>query len=160
MGCSDGAIVGLLTALRRPDLVARLVFAAGVFHRDGWHDGVLDGAADDDFSLKLQQMHADGPTVTVQELAGLPNRTLVLLGDDDEVRLEHAVTMYEALPPVNSRCSPAPPMACWWKSRRFATRSSWISLPTTRCPRWRPFGGADQRGAASASATVRLSSYT
>jgi pimeloyl-ACP methyl ester carboxylesterase len=29
LGCSDGAIVALMVALRRPDLVRRLVFAAG-----------------------------------------------------------------------------------------------------------------------------------
>jgi len=42
-GCSDGAVVALAVALRRPDLVRRLVLAAGVFHRDGWAQGVLDG---------------------------------------------------------------------------------------------------------------------
>jgi pimeloyl-ACP methyl ester carboxylesterase len=41
-GCSDGAAVALLVALRRPDLVRKLVFIAGVFHRDGWAPSVLD----------------------------------------------------------------------------------------------------------------------
>ncbi|MFG1782286.1 alpha/beta fold hydrolase [Rhodococcus oryzae] len=39
LGCSDGATVALLVALRRPDLVRRLVCVAGVFHRDGWEPG-------------------------------------------------------------------------------------------------------------------------
>ena len=39
LGCSDGAILALTIALRRPDLVRRLVFAAGVFHRDGGKTG-------------------------------------------------------------------------------------------------------------------------
>src|SRR5258708_14259203 len=43
MGCSDGAVVALAVARRRPDLVRRLVFAAGVFHHDGREKGVLDG---------------------------------------------------------------------------------------------------------------------
>ena len=34
--------VALLVALRRPDLVHRLVFVAGVFHHDGWLPGVID----------------------------------------------------------------------------------------------------------------------
>jgi len=42
LGCSDGAVVALTVALRRPDLVRRLVFGAGVFHRDGWAAGVLE----------------------------------------------------------------------------------------------------------------------
>ena len=36
VGCSDGAIVGLLVALHRPDLVRKLAFIAGVFHYEGW----------------------------------------------------------------------------------------------------------------------------
>src|SRR5687767_12405287 len=36
LGCSDGAIVALLVARRRPDLVERLAFVAGVFHHEGW----------------------------------------------------------------------------------------------------------------------------
>ncbi len=35
VGCSDGAVVALLVALRRPDLVDRVVSVAGVFNRDG-----------------------------------------------------------------------------------------------------------------------------
>jgi pimeloyl-ACP methyl ester carboxylesterase len=40
VGCSDGAIVALLVAVRRPDLIRKLVFVGGVFHRDGWAPGV------------------------------------------------------------------------------------------------------------------------
>jgi pimeloyl-ACP methyl ester carboxylesterase len=35
-GYSDGAIVALLLALRRPDLVRKLVFIAGPYHLEGW----------------------------------------------------------------------------------------------------------------------------
>ena len=45
LGYSDGAIVALLVAMRRPDLVRKLVFAAAVFHRDGGADGVLENDA-------------------------------------------------------------------------------------------------------------------
>ena len=41
-GCSDGATVALLTALRRPELVRRLAFVAGVFHHEGWHPSAID----------------------------------------------------------------------------------------------------------------------
>src|SRR5688572_1011268 len=41
LGMSDGAIVALHVALKRPALVERLVFAGGVFHTDGWLPGVL-----------------------------------------------------------------------------------------------------------------------
>jgi pimeloyl-ACP methyl ester carboxylesterase len=42
LGCSDGATVALLVALRCPDLVRRLVLVAGVFHHDGWVPVAID----------------------------------------------------------------------------------------------------------------------
>jgi pimeloyl-ACP methyl ester carboxylesterase len=116
VGCSDGAIVGLLVALRRPDLVRRLVFVGGVFHHDGWAPGVLDGSppeflarlyaelspdGPEHYSIvvdKLAQMHAQEPTLSVADLSSVACRTLVMIGDDDEVTLEHAIALYRRLP--------------------------------------------------------------
>lgn len=117
VGCSDGAVVALLVALRRPDLIDRLVLVAGVFHRDGWLPGVIDGdAALPDFLerlyaevspdgpghypvivAKLAEMHVREPTLTAGELGNVKSRTLVMIGDDDEVSIEHACAMYRAL---------------------------------------------------------------
>lgn len=116
MGCSDGAVVALAVARRRPDLVRRLVFAAGVFHRDGWEKGVLDGEPPEwlrqsygelspdgighyeAVAAKLAAMHASEPALTEADLRQVAVRTLVMVGDDDEVRFEHAVAMYRAMP--------------------------------------------------------------
>jgi pimeloyl-ACP methyl ester carboxylesterase len=118
VGSSDGAIVGLLAALRRPDVVRRLVFVAGVFHRDGWEPQVIDpdneppeflrrlyGELSPDgidhypvVVAKLAEMHQNEPTLTTHELRALRSRTLVMVGDDDEVTLEHAIDMYRAIP--------------------------------------------------------------
>ena len=115
-GCSDGAVVALTVARRRPDLVRRLVLAAGVFHRDGWADGVLDGqppeflrASYGELSpdgaghyeavvAKLAAMHAGEPSFTAADLGEISARTLVMVADDDEVRLEHALELYRSLP--------------------------------------------------------------
>ncbi|HEY4459781.1 MAG TPA: alpha/beta hydrolase [Pseudonocardiaceae bacterium] len=115
-GCSDGATLALIVALRRPDLVKRLVLAAGVFHHDGWHDGVLDGdppeflrasyaelspdGADHYPTIvaKLAAMHANEPALTPSDLRLLTPRTLVLIADDDEVRFEHAAAMLRNIP--------------------------------------------------------------
>jgi pimeloyl-ACP methyl ester carboxylesterase len=118
VGCSDGATVALLAALKRPDLVRRLVFIASVFHRDGWLPGVLD--TDDEvpeffvdgyaevspdgrshfpvIAAKMAQMHVDGPTLSADDLRGISSRTLVMAGDDDEVALEHLIAAYRAIP--------------------------------------------------------------
>jgi pimeloyl-ACP methyl ester carboxylesterase len=101
LGCSDGAIVALTTALLRPDLVRRLVLVAGVFHRDGWHPSAVswpDGLDPDSVPGKMARMHGSEPTLSVADLAGVESRTLVMVGDDDEVSLEHAVEMYRGLP--------------------------------------------------------------
>src|SRR5512132_273187 len=42
VGCSDGAVVALLVALSRPDLVRKLISVASIFHRDGWIPEAVD----------------------------------------------------------------------------------------------------------------------
>jgi pimeloyl-ACP methyl ester carboxylesterase len=119
VGHSDGAPVALLAALRRPDLVPRLVFAAGVFHHDGWAPGAIDldeettafftefhGAVSPDgpdhfpvLAEKLYRMHSEEPTLTVADLAGYPGPTLVMVGDDeDEIPIEHILALRQGLP--------------------------------------------------------------
>jgi pimeloyl-ACP methyl ester carboxylesterase len=39
VGHSDGAVIGLLIAMRRPELVRRLALVSGGFHRDGLMPG-------------------------------------------------------------------------------------------------------------------------
>jgi pimeloyl-ACP methyl ester carboxylesterase len=100
LGCSDGAIVALTTALLRPDLVRRLVLVAGVFHRDGWHPSAVDrpdGLDPESVPGKMARLHASEPTLSASDLAGVRSRTLVMVGDDDEVSLEHAVELYRGL---------------------------------------------------------------
>lgn len=117
VGYSDGATVALLVALQRPDLVRRVVLVAGVFHSSGWAPGVLDAAQTPPgfmadlygevspdgrghypvVAAKLARMHAEEPTVAVSDLGGIAARTLVMVGDDDEVHLEHAIDLYRGL---------------------------------------------------------------
>jgi pimeloyl-ACP methyl ester carboxylesterase len=118
LGVSDGATVALLVALRRPDLVERLVFVAGVFHHDGWWPQAIDPNNEPPAFLresyaelspdgvshypvvvdKLARAHQLAPALTAADLGTISCRTLVMLGDDDEVRLEHGVALYRALP--------------------------------------------------------------
>jgi len=117
-GVSDGAIVALHVAHQRPDLVQRLVCAAGVVNNTGWAPGVIVPteeipgwliASYKKFSpdpiehlpvvvKKLDDMHMQGSKLTIQDLGKITCRTLVIIGDDDEVILEHAIDFYRALP--------------------------------------------------------------
>lgn len=116
LGCSDGAVVALTVTLARPDLVRRLVVAAGVFHHDGWAEGVLDGEPPeflrhsygevspdgighyDVIAAKLAAMHASQPVLTEDDLGRIGCRTLIMVADDDQVRPEHAIAMYRSMP--------------------------------------------------------------
>jgi pimeloyl-ACP methyl ester carboxylesterase len=119
VGHSDGAPVALLVALERPDLVRRLVFASAVFHHDGWAPGAIDldeettaffvayhGEVSPDgpghfpvIAEKLYRMHSEEPTLTVDDLAGYPGPTLVMVGDDDdEIPMDHTLALRRGLP--------------------------------------------------------------
>ena len=117
VGWSDGGVVAMLVALRRPDLVDRLVLIGTNFHFKGIHDVDPGGDAPSPEQLegyakrspdgaehypivaqKFRDMVSTEPTLTPEDLARLRRPTLVLVGDDDLVRLDHTVALYEALP--------------------------------------------------------------
>ena len=116
LGYSDGAIVALMTAQKRPDLVERLVCVAGVSNRNGWYEGVLEEETPEfmmdsyakispdgkgHFPIivkKLEIMHSKGPNLVRGDLQQINTRTLVMLGDDDQVKFEHTIDFYRSLP--------------------------------------------------------------
>jgi pimeloyl-ACP methyl ester carboxylesterase len=115
LGHSDGAVVALLTALRRPDLVRRLVFSSGVFHHSGWAPGAID----------LDRTHRSEPELTVADLAGYPGPSLVTVGDgDDEIPKEHTIALYKGLPRAARHRARHRATACWPTSRTCATAPS------------------------------------
>ncbi len=133
VGHSDGAVVALVTALLRPDLVRRLVFASAVFHHDAWAPGAID--LDDETLAFFVEYHGevspDGPEAfhgPLREAAPhavrgagadrrrprrLPGPALVMVGDDeDEISIEHALALRDGLPQDSSRSCPARGTAC------------------------------------------------
>lgn len=117
VGWSDGGIVAMLIALRRPDLVDRLVLIGTNFHFNGINEldlseDSLTGALSESYAArspdgaehfpvvaeKFMAMITSEPTLTTFDLGRLDHPALVLVGDDDLVRLDHTVALYEALP--------------------------------------------------------------
>lgn len=114
---SAGAMVALRAAVRRPDLVDRLVLISGAFDPagmlvrpslDGLPPGPLVDAyaqvspygADHFDSVLRRIVHSvdhDAP-LTEAEVSSIRCPTLVMCGDDDLVTLEHTLALYRALP--------------------------------------------------------------
>jgi pimeloyl-ACP methyl ester carboxylesterase len=123
VGWSDGAVVALLVAQRRPDLVDRLVLIGQYYNSSGKVTGGLveqlsaggdqvigflragydpvspDGA--EHFPVvyaKTMQMLATEPEIDLASLTVVGAPTLVLQGDRDEVTLEHGAAVAAVLP--------------------------------------------------------------
>jgi pimeloyl-ACP methyl ester carboxylesterase len=109
VGYSAGAIVALRVAVRRPDLVDRLVLISGAFHRDGmilrpsadaapppqlvaaYAEVSPDGADHLPVVIaKIAKSVAEEPGMTAADLGAVACRTLVMVGDDDIVTLRDA----------------------------------------------------------------------
>ena len=123
VGWSDGAVVALLVAQRRPDLVDRLVLIGQYYNSSGKVPGGLTDqliaggdqvmgflrAEYDQVSpngpehfpvvfAKTLRMLATEPELDLASLATVGAPTLVLQGDRDEVTLEHGAAVATALP--------------------------------------------------------------
>jgi pimeloyl-ACP methyl ester carboxylesterase len=123
VGWSDGAILALMVALARPELVRRLVLIGGAADVSGYVSEFIEATrlpADSEvyqpfravydvvspdgpehwpvvFS-KMMTMWRTEPHIPLEHLAGVRARTLVMAGDDDLVSLEHTMAIYRALP--------------------------------------------------------------
>ncbi|MFG2679685.1 alpha/beta fold hydrolase [Streptomyces sp. NPDC048392] len=124
VGWSDGGVVALLVAAARPDLVRRSVViganfrpAAESFVEPGMLDAMSPEGPDLAFfrelyeavspdgpehwpvaAAKVLDMWRTQPALTTDELARVRAPTLVMVGDDDLVTLEHTSALYRAVP--------------------------------------------------------------
>lgn len=119
VGHSDGAIVALLVAMRRPELVKRVVVVGANYHYRGL--GAMDeippeGPLFEEWAQKYGEHSPDGaaharevlqktltlfatePTLTLADLATITVPVLVMAGDDEPIGLAHTCSMYEAIP--------------------------------------------------------------
>jgi pimeloyl-ACP methyl ester carboxylesterase len=123
VGWSDGGIVALLVAITRPDLV-RKIAVTGANFKPAPEIGpaeVLDELTADAPEMemframyeaaspdgpehwpivvgKLVEMYRTEPNILIEDLGRISAPTLVLVGDDDIVSLEHTLELYHAIP--------------------------------------------------------------
>jgi pimeloyl-ACP methyl ester carboxylesterase len=127
LGFSLGAGVALQLALDHPDRVARLISVSAGYASDGFHPEISDPAqhatstrmptADDfrqmreayarlapdpghfeQFAAKTSRAANSQKGWTAAELGGISAPTLLVFGDHDFIRLEHAVQMHALIP--------------------------------------------------------------
>jgi pimeloyl-ACP methyl ester carboxylesterase len=121
-GFSNGASVALQVAIRHPGRVRKLIFASSFTKRSGAHEALWEFMAKADFSnmpqplkdaflkvnpdpAKLRAMHDKDAQrmrrfedVPDEAVRGIRATTLVLLGDQDVVRPEHALELTRLIP--------------------------------------------------------------
>lgn len=122
VGWSDGAVVGLLVAMRHLELVRKLVVIGQYFNADGAVPGVRELLAHWEENLpkelheiydrvspdgpehfpvvleKFTRMWREEPDIALTDLTEVRVPTLVMQGDDDFVRVEHSAAVASMLP--------------------------------------------------------------
>jgi pimeloyl-ACP methyl ester carboxylesterase len=116
IGYSDGAIIALMVAIQRPELVKSVVSIAGNFHHSGIDFDMGEASVSEEdlaeYTLispdaphtlleKRQRMHkiwATEPDISIADLQKIQCPVLVMAGDDDVVTHAHTQQLFEAIP--------------------------------------------------------------
>jgi pimeloyl-ACP methyl ester carboxylesterase len=130
-GYSTGGAVVLAFALRHPDRVGKLILASTIYNSEGYYPGILEGlkrAKADDLPPTMREMYTkvaphpqDWETLVEKsvksaatftgwqkkDLRTITAPTLILVGDSDIVRTEHAVELYRLIPKASLAVLPA-----------------------------------------------------
>jgi pimeloyl-ACP methyl ester carboxylesterase len=121
-GYSMGSDVALHVVHRHPDVVRKLVLASATYTLSGVHPGLMDGLAEmkpemmfgspwheeylriaprpEDFAVlfeKKTQMDRELEDFSAEAISAIEAPTLLIIGDSDLVRPEHAVEMFRLL---------------------------------------------------------------
>ncbi len=120
MGYSQGGGVALQLALRHPPLVTKLVTLSATYRQDGWYPSVLQGLEDLSGDLfantpvgeafrqhtadpgafgayieKMRVLNLEDQNISDAQMRSIQARTMVIVGDADGVKPEHAVAMFK-----------------------------------------------------------------
>ena len=120
MGYSQGGGVALQVALRHPTLVDKLVTLSATYRKDGWYPSALagieglsattfagtpvekafmehtpDAAAFDAYLEKMTVLNVEDQNISDAQMRSISAKTMVIVGDADGVRPEHALAMFE-----------------------------------------------------------------
>jgi pimeloyl-ACP methyl ester carboxylesterase len=122
LGYSMGAAVALHVVVRHPQVVRKLIFASGTYKLSGVHPGLMEGLGEmqpemmhgspwheeymriaprpEDFNrlfAKKTEMDRQTRDFSEEDIRAIQAPTLLILGDSDIARPEHAVEMFRLL---------------------------------------------------------------
>jgi len=120
MGYSQGGDVALQLALRHPALVSKLVSLSATYRKDGLYPSLLEGiegqraaafagtsvekafrehtpdaAAFDAYLEKMKVLGINGHNISDAQMRSISAKTMVIAGDADAVKPEHALAMFK-----------------------------------------------------------------
>ena len=120
MGYSQGGGVALQLAIRHPSLVGKLVSMSATFRKDGWYPVVFEAIgsltaeafagtpvekafkehtpnaeAFDAYLEKMKALNINDQNISDDEMRSISAKTMVIVGDADGVKLEHALAMFK-----------------------------------------------------------------
>ena len=116
IGYSDGGIIALMVAIARPDLVKSIVAIGANYHYDAPLSEFTEADVSDEEQAEYNLISPDAPhsllekkirmneiwkaepDIALSDIATIQCPVLVLAGDDDVIKHDHTISLYEALP--------------------------------------------------------------
>jgi len=116
IGYSDGGIIALMVAIVRPELVKSIVAIGANFHYGApLSDFAEANVSEEDQAeynlispdaphtllektIRMNHIWKTEPDIALSDIATIQCPVLVLAGDDDVIKHEHTIALYEALP--------------------------------------------------------------
>ena len=116
IGYSDGGIIALMVAIKRPELVKSIVAIGANYHYSAPLKDFLEARVSEEdqaeYNLispdaphtllekikRMNQIWTTEPDISLSEIASIQCPVLIVAGDDDVIAHDHTISLYEALP--------------------------------------------------------------
>ena len=116
IGYSDGGIIALMVAIKRPELVKSIVAIGANYHYSAPLKDFLEARVSEEDqaeynlispdaphtllekTIRMNEIWKTEPDISLSEIASIQCPVLVMAGDDDVIAHAHTLSLYEALP--------------------------------------------------------------
>ena len=116
IGYSDGGIIALMVAIKRPELVKSIVAIGANYHYSAPLKDFLEARVSEEDQAEYNLISPDAPhtllekikrmneiwttepDISLREIVSIQCPVLVMAGDDDVIAHDHTISLYEALP--------------------------------------------------------------